>query len=96
MTGLTGPKGDKGDKGDTGASGATKLVVRMGSSTSIGFTYANAACLTGEVATGGGVFISSASSALRLSRPFADGWEGELQYSPTSQAIVVYAVCASP
>jgi hypothetical protein len=55
--GLQGPKGDKGDPGVPGAAGATNVVVRSDLEQDIGangFGDAEAQCLPGERAVGGG------------------------------------------
>ena len=92
-------------RGATGATGATGAPGTFGAVTVRTVIYtagapATASCLSGEVATGGGVASNSPSSFVRVSAPSPligtpVGWQGQtLNTANASIPGVVYAVCA--
>jgi hypothetical protein len=92
-------------RGATGATGATGAPGTFGAVTVRTVVYtagapATASCLTGEVATGGGVASNSPSSFVRVSAPSPligtpVGWQGQtLNTANASIPGVVYAICA--
>jgi hypothetical protein len=101
-SGPRGAKGATGPRGATGAAGApgTFGVVTMRRVVYSAGSPATALCLTGEVATGGGVSTSQAASFVRVSEPFPNegtprGWTGQvLNTSNTAVSGQVYAICA--
>jgi hypothetical protein len=95
----------RGATGARGAAGATGAPGTFGAVTVRTVIYtagapATASCLTGEVATGGGVASNSPSSFVRVSAPSPligtpVGWQGQtLNTANASIPGVVYAVCA--
>ncbi len=100
---MTGPTGPQGAAGAPGAPGATHVTVRT--ATEFG-ARSVVACHSGEVATGGGGFVSETAGKafLRVSNPVqkADGqtpteWEvvGENAIEE-SVSVKAYVICASP
>jgi len=93
LRGATGATGAAGAPGTFGAVTVRTVIYTAGAP-------ATASCLTGEVATGGGVASNSPSSFVRVSAPSPligtpVGWQGQtLNTANASIPGVVYAICA--
>jgi Collagen triple helix repeat (20 copies) len=113
--GAQGPKGDKGEKGakgDTGEKGAAGMtnIHEVVSETPIAKNQntaaAKAECPAGQIATGGGVFNQSSSTATLyqdgpLPNPIGSGavptgWEVTYKSGAEEFTAYVYVLCATP
>lgn len=97
--GPQGPEGARGATGETGAAGAaggTKVTVRQSSQT---MGFAQATCLPGERATGGGGVAIDAVSFVWQSIPLpnTNSWLASAQtVTGASANVIAYVVCAAP
>lgn len=107
--GSQGAQGPAGTQGPQGPSGASNIDVQTAVFTVPGndsLTGLNAACPSGQVATGGGVSFSPGSSEAFITEDspsaFApngapNGWVGGLNNTNSlAQVLTVYAVCVTP
>ena len=104
--GLAGPKGDTGAKGDKGDPGATSVTTRLGpGSALVGAdqqTSDTASCDPGEVATGGGYFLTGDATHARVYNNLADGttrWQVNVYNDSDATASVgvrAQVNCAAP
>ena len=109
------PQGPQGEPGEPGQNGATKVVMREGPDTVIpgaaGYGAAEASCLPGERATGGGVFHANNFHVANMTASFPTpnpnvrpttgngqiptGWRVWMN-TPVNETVNAYVVCASP
>jgi hypothetical protein len=107
--GATGATGAAGAAGVAGAAGATHVVTRyVTGAWTTGYAWVTATCVTGEVATGGGVAWQSSgldwpaqvaySSPVSNSSGVPYAWQGEvMNYDGVGFVMpYVYVICASP